>query len=344
MNTRPAQLAHKGLKTRLSSVPCLARVVLLVLAMSAASPALAQRSSAAANKGADAIEQRITDNAVRDPDELDGVTVEDRLGHTIDTSITVINEQGETVRLSKYFDGSKPVVLAMIYYSCPVVCPTTLTKLQTCFNEIDFDIGEDFRVVIVSFDHTETHQLAATVKESELAKYRRGATQQVRNNWNFHVATAANARALGNEVGYQFKQLDNGEFSHPVTTVFLTPDGTVSRYIHGFELPKRDVELALIEASDGKIAASFGQLVATFCYRFDPATGSYALSAFRVMQIGGLLTIAFLVVLIGGLIAWEQANRPEAKAKRRPRAADKQTGASASDASLSAQTPVGTTS
>ncbi len=273
-----------------------------------ASISSAQRSSPM-DPGAGGISQRLQDNASQAPEQLVDVTVADRLGSKVDGSITLTNSLGETVRLSDFLDGTKPVVLAMVYYSCPVVCPTTLTKLQQCFNELEFTIGDEFRVLIVSFNPDETSQLAASVKENELMQYRRGATQSVRDNWTFSVASEGNSKALGEQVGFQFKRLYNGEYSHPVSTIFLTPDGTVSRYIHGFELPKRDVELALIEASDGTISKDFGHMVATFCYRFDPASGSYALSAFRVMQLGGILTVLFLVALIGGLFFRERLVR-----------------------------------
>jgi protein SCO1 len=247
------------------------------------------------------------------PKPIEDVTVIDRLGHTIDGSITLTNAEGELVRISDYFDGTKPAVLAMVYYDCPIVCTVTLQKLLDCFNEIDFKIGEDFNVLIVSFDHTESTPLAAAVKGANLAGYKRGASAAVRNGYNFHTATVGNAKALGDEVGFQFKRLSNGEFSHPVSTIILTPEGTVARYIHGFDLPPRDVELALLEASDGKIATSFGHMLAAFCFRWDPTEGSYSLSAFRVMQLGGIVTVLFLVALVGGLFIWERLTRGAAR-------------------------------
>jgi len=240
------------------------------------------------------------------PKQIEDVTIIDRLGNTIDHSITLTNSEGKVLRIGEYFDGTKPSVIAMVYYNCPVVCTVTMKKLLESFNELDFTIGRDFNVIIVSFDHTEQTPLAASVKAANLAGYRRGASADVRAGWTFHTATAANAKALGDEIGFQYKRLSNGEFSHPVSTVIVTPDGTVARYFHGFELPRRDLELALLEASNGRIARTFGHVIAAFCYRFNPADGSYSLSAFRVMQIGGILTVIGLVVLIGGLFAWER--------------------------------------
>lgn len=287
--------------------------LLLVLTLSTRAEAQANPSRSSTAGG---IKQRLLSNSSRAPSQLENVTVADRLGQTVDGSITLTNSLGETVRIGDYFDGTKPVVLAMVYYTCPLVCPVTLSKLQACLNEIEYTIGEDFRVVVVSFNPDETTPLAASVKEDNLIGYTRGVTPSVRESWTFHTASAANSMALGDQVGFQFKRLDNGEYSHPVSTIFLTPDGTVSRYIHGFELPKRDVELALLEASDGTIAKDFGHTVATFCYQFDPASGSYALSAFRVMQISGLLTVVLLMVLVGGLFLRERLSRNTAAASR----------------------------
>lgn len=277
----------------------------LMIAASLSNRASAQGSQALSPTSG-GIKQRLLANTNELPRDLENVTVEDRLGQKVDGSITLTNSLGETVRLGDYFDSTKPVILAMVYYNCPLVCPVTLSKLQACLNEIEFTVGEDFRVVVVSFNPDEQTPTAASVKESNLIGYTRGVTPSVREGWTFHTATEANSKALADQVGFHFNRLPNGEYSHPVSTIFLTPDGTVSRYIHGFELPKRDVELALLEASKGTISKDFGHLVATFCYRFDPASGSYALSAFRVMQIGGALTVVFLIALVGSLVLRER--------------------------------------
>lgn len=248
-------------------------------------------------------------NPKEPPKEIQGVGVTEKLGEAIDLSLVFTTAEGEDAQLKRWFDGSKPVVLALVYYDCPIVCSTVLTKLLACFNELGFTVGEDFNAVVVSFDPTEGTPLAASVKAERLAGYTRPLTPEVREGWAFLTGTTANSRQLANQVGFGFKQIAGGEFSHSVSIMILSPEGRVSRYIHGFDYPPRDVELSLLDATDGKIAKSLGQILMHFCYRFDPTAGVYSLQAFRVMQIGGGVTVVALAALIGGLVAWERRRK-----------------------------------
>ncbi|MCA9303795.1 MAG: SCO family protein [Phycisphaerales bacterium] len=241
--------------------------------------------------------------------ELNGVGFTENLGRYAPLDAEFTNAEGETVRLSKYFDGTKPVVLALVYYECPVVCPVVLEKLTGCINELDYLAGEDYRVVVVSFDHTETTSHALGSKTGFVAEYNRSDDPKTIGGFNFHTGDAVNIRKLADSVGYEFKQLPNGEFSHPVGLMVLSPEGKVTRYFFGFEYPPNEMKLSLLDASEGKIAKSLGDRFMHFCYRYDPNAGAYTMQAMQLMKIGALLVMFVLFGAIGLMLLKEQLHK-----------------------------------
>ena len=241
-------------------------------------------------------------------DELRGVEVVERLGSSLPTRLTLTNSDGETIETGSLFDGEKPVVLAFVYFGCPVVCPFYLDQLTNTLRGIDYTIGEDFRVVVVSIDHTEGVTESSGAKIRYTAAYGRDATT-VNAGWSFLTGDEQSVRALADAAGWHYQSLPNGEYSHPAALLMVSPEGTVSRYMYGFELPTKQVKLGLMEASEGKIAESVGDKLMFYCYRFDPSAGAYSMEAMAVMRIAGLVTVAGLVALIGGLIVHEKTKR-----------------------------------
>lgn len=238
--------------------------------------------------------------------ELQGVTVNEKLGDKIPLNLEFTDAQGELVTIDRYFDGQKPVILVLAYYGCPIVCPLTLDQLSGTLNEIDQVVGEDFNVVVVSFDHTEGTTEALGKEILYESGYTKGDSPEIRAGWSFHTSDASNARLLANSVGYQYRRLDNGEYSHPVALVVLSGDGRVMRYLYGYDYPPRDMTFSLLEASEGRVARSLGDLIGGFCFVYDPTRGTYTIQAFRVMQLGGIVTVILLTLFIGWMLLAER--------------------------------------
>ena len=242
------------------------------------------------------------------PEDARGLEVNEHLGELARLSTRMTTSEGQPVTLDAYFnqkaaDGhAKPVILAMVYYECPIVCDLVREKLLLGLNGLGFTAGEDYNLVVVSFDPTEPYRLAADAKAYDLASYSRSITPEVRSGFAYHVADASEVRALGESIGFRFRLLDTGDYSHPVALTVLTPEGRVARYMYGFEYPSHTLRLALLEASDGTISESLGDRFIAFCYHYDPTAGTYSLQAFRVMQLGGIVTVVGLVGLVGTLI------------------------------------------
>ena len=88
------------------------------------------------------------------------------------------------------------------------------------------------------------------------------------------------------------------QYAHPAAIVVLTPDGRISKYFQGIDYSARDVRFALIEASQGRVGSVFERTVITWCYHYDPTTGTYGLLTIRLVQAGGILTV------LGMLVFW----------------------------------------
>jgi len=248
------------------------------------------------------------------PTQVRGLDIEERVGQTLPTELRFTNSDGQLVRLGDYFTGGKPAIIAMVYYNCPLVCDVVMEKVGQSLNQVDLTVGKDFNVLFFSIDSTETPKRALEVKLTHLDAYNRELTPEVRAGWETHTSDAASARQLADALGFKYRAIENGQFSHPVAIYMITPDAKVSRYLYGFSYPPRDVKLALIEASQGKLVRSMGDRLMSFCYIYDPKAGSYTLAAFRVMQVAGVLTVVGLAGLIGMLFVGERVRRRAASA------------------------------
>lgn len=238
-------------------------------------------------------------NPKEPPAPIRNLEVKERLGERVPLDTAFRDSTGATVKLSRYFNAGKPVILVLGYYDCPMVCPLILERLRESLNKVDFTVGEDFRVVYVSFDPDNTTQMAAGAQREAVESYQRPRTEAIDAGWAFHVSDPGPVKRLADALGYEYRYLEeSGEYSHPVALAFLSGDGVISRYIYGFDYDPRDVKLSLLEASKGAISKSIGDRLLWFCFHYDPTTGKYSLAAFRVMRAGGAVTL----VGVGGLI------------------------------------------
>ncbi|MFG0306483.1 MAG: SCO family protein [Phycisphaerales bacterium JB040] len=234
-------------------------------------------------------------------EELRGVDVVEKLGEQVPLDLEFVNAEGESQPLSRYINGSRPTIVVMVYFDCPMICPVVLDKLHAALNELDYVAGRDFSVLVVSFDPTDTTTHASDRKLYYLSGYTHGMSPDVSSGWQFMTGRPASIRALKDALGFQIRLLDNGEYSHPVALAFTTPDGTIARYIYGLDYDPDQIRLSLLEASDGKIAKSLGEKFIFRCFRYNESEGRYTLHAMTLMRFGGALTVALLVILIGGL-------------------------------------------
>ena len=242
------------------------------------------------------------------PEELRGIDLVQKPGERVRQELQFTDSKGRLVALSKYFNRGKPVVLALVYYDCPMICPLTLERLQDRLNGMPFIAGEDFYALTVSFDHTNTTQQAATNKRVWHAGYKFDGKPGVEEGWEFFTSDINSVAMLAADVGFPYRYIpESGEYSHGSAIVVLTPEGVISRYLDGLGEDGQELRLALLEASEGKIARNWADFFLHRCFQWSASKNTYTLHAFRVMQFGGILTATAVATLLVGLKAGERA-------------------------------------
>jgi protein SCO1/2 len=228
------------------------------------------------------------------PGALAGIGIDQKLDYQVPLNLSFFNEAGATVPLSLFFHSKKPVILALVYYRCPMLCTQILNGLESSLKAVSFNPGQDFEIVAVSFDPKDTWQLAASKKQTYLRRYGRANTA---NGWHFLTGDETNIKALTDAVGYHYKyDPATDQFAHASGIMILTPDGRLSRYFYGVEYAPRDVRLGLVEASRNKIGSPVDQIL-LFCYHYDPSTGKYGALVMNMVRVAGA---GF--VLVGGAV------------------------------------------
>lgn len=234
------------------------------------------------------------------PKALSEVGLDQKLDQQLPLDLVFRDESGQEVQLGKYF-GQKPVILALVYYDCPMLCTQILNGMVTSFRVLPFQVGKEFDVVTVSFDPRETSELAATKKKVYVnylpEKMRAGAT----NGWHFLTGDQASIAKLTDAVGFRYRYDEaTKQFAHASGIMVATPHGKLSRYFYGIEYAPRDLRLGLIESSANKIGSPADQLL-LYCYHYDPATGKYGAAVMKIMRIAGVITVLAIVAMLFAL-------------------------------------------
>ena len=229
------------------------------------------------------------------PAALRDVGFEPSLNGQIPLDLPFRDETGRTVQLRDYF-GQKPVVLAFVYYGCPMLCDQVEQGVVGVLRMLSFNPGRDYDVVFVSFDSRETPDMAAEKKRKALAHFRRPETD---SGWHFLTGSKESIEAATKAANFRFSfDAKNNLFAHASGVLLLTPDGHISRYFYGVEFPGRDMRLGLVDASAGKIGSPIDHVL-LYCYHYDPTAAKYSASILKIIRLAGILTI---LCLVGGIL------------------------------------------
>lgn len=237
------------------------------------------------------------DSAEETPEKLRRVGFDQNLGRPLPLDAAFVDEEGREVRLSDYF-GKKPVMLSMVYYGCPMLCPMTLNGLTSSLKALTWNVGDEFEVVVVSIDPEETPEDAAEAKLQATSRYGRTGTEA---GWHFLTGDEADVRRLADAVGFRYQyDPERDEYGHAAGLTMITPEGFVSRYFFGIEYPPKDLKLGLVETASGEVGSLVEQLL-LYCFHYDPAIGSYEWSA-RVMTALKIAAVLTVLGMIGGIL------------------------------------------
>lgn len=225
------------------------------------------------------------------PHALEDVGIDPAPGARVPLDVKLRDHEGRDVTLATYLDGSKPTVLVLAYYSCPMLCTLVLNGLNTGLKDVAWTAGNQYRVVTVSIDPRDTPDVAKGKRDSYITEYGR---QVEGRGWDFLVGDEDQVRRLADAIGFRYRWDEpTQQYAHAAGAYVLTPDGRVSRQFFGLLFPAKDLRLALIEASDGIVGSAVDRLL-LFCFHYSPNQGGYVLAATRLMMAGGALTLLLM--------------------------------------------------
>jgi protein SCO1 len=227
------------------------------------------------------------DPAQAKPGLLSKVGIDQHLNQQIPLDLPFTDETGREVRLGEFF-GKRPVVLALVYYECPMLCTQVLNGMVSALGVLTFDVGREFDVIAVSINPKETPGLAAQKKQAYLERYQR---PQTAAGWHFLTGKEENIKRLAAAVGFRYAFDEKiQQYAHGAGIEVLTPRGVLSKYFYGIEFSPRDLKFGVMEASEERIGTAIDNAL-LLCYHYDPATGTYGAAAIEAVRIGGVATL-----------------------------------------------------
>jgi protein SCO1/2 len=239
------------------------------------------------------------------PRPLQNVGFEPQINAQLPLDLSFQDEAGNPVELRRYFSAGKPVVLAFVYFSCPMLCDQVQQGVVGALRMLSFNPGKDYEVVFVSFDPHDTPAAAAEKKAADLGHFRRPGTE---SGWHFLTGSPQSIALLTKAANFRYDYDPQTKlFAHASGVMLLTPDGRISRYFYGVEYPARDLRLGLVDASAGKIGTPIDHVL-LYCYHYDPSTARYSAAILKVIRLGGVLTIA--TIALGIIIFWRREKHP----------------------------------
>ncbi len=242
-----------------------------------------------------------------DAPELQRIDIKENLGEKIPLDLSFVDENGAPVTLAEYMQNGKPVVLTLAYYECPMLCTFVLNGISKAVTELGWSPGDRYEMLTVSIDPAETAALASAKKSVYLERLgETGAGPSA--NWSFWTGEQEQIKKLADAVGFQyFYDKKKGEYAHPAVVFVLTGEGVISRYLYGIEYPSKNLRLALLEASEGKIGTIVDRVL-LYCYHYDPVGKKYTLFAMNIMRLGSGLAALGLAMFVG--LLWLKERHP----------------------------------
>ncbi len=231
--------------------------------------------------------------------EFKDIGIDEHLGSKVSIQdLEFTDESGRTVKLAEYFKNGKPVILSLAYYECPNLCGFVFTGLMDTYKDLQWKSGEQFEWVNVSINPRETPELAARKKANFAETLKKPGAEK---GWHFLTGKEDQIQKLAKEVGFKYRYIEaDKEYAHGAALFVLSPTGLISRYLYGIQYPAKNVRLALLEASEGKMG-TFIERALLFCYKYDAHARGYTVQVIRLMQFAGVLTILMVAFLIYNL-------------------------------------------
>src|SRR6516225_3812924 len=233
------------------------------------------------------------------PDDLKNVGIDQRLDQQVPLDLQFKDESGKAVKLGDYFESGRPVILNLVYYTCPMLCGEELAGLSSALGVLRFTPGKEYEVVTVSIDPHDTPETASAKKKIYIDRMNERLEKKTDGaGWHFLTGKPEEIKQLADTVGFHYKRdAATGQYIHATAVMIATPQGKLAQYYYGVEYSPKDLRLGLIEASRNKIGNLVDQIT-LYCYHYDPSTGRYGATITSLLRLGGAAT----VLLLGGLL------------------------------------------
>jgi protein SCO1/2 len=233
------------------------------------------------------------------PVDLANIGIDQKLDHQIPLDLTFTEETGKPVRLGDYFQSGRPVILNLVYYTCPMLCGEELAGEASALSVLRFSPGKEYEAVSVSFNPDETPKDAGEKKKIYIDRMNEHLQPKTSGEgWHFLTGKEPEIRRLADAVGFRYRRdPKTGQFIHAAAIMIVTPQGKIAQYYYGVEFSPKDVRLGLIEASRNRIGNLVDQVL-LYCYHYDPSTGRYGAIITNIMRLAGAAT----VVVLGGFL------------------------------------------
>lgn len=234
----------------------------------------------------------LADMAAQPEPEIDVI---EHLGETLPLGIEFTDDKGERGKLGDHFGRGRPVVVSLVYYECPTLCSLISRALVRSMRSLTLELGRDYDALTISFDPSDSPRAASEKRRGYLEAMDRDAADPV---WPFLTGNADSIRQITDALGFRYSPVPGSrDLAHAAVVFIVSPDGVLSRYLYGVDFPVRDLRLALVEASAGKVGTTIDRVLLR-CYRYDPASRRYALFISTYLRTGGVV----ILLIVGGVL------------------------------------------
>jgi protein SCO1/2 len=218
------------------------------------------------------------------------------------------DETGRDLKLGDLFNHNRPVMLALMYYNCQMLCPQVLHGMASALRQSGFHPGSEYDVVVASIDPADTPANAAAEKQHFLSMI--GADPTASPAVHFLTGPQASITDLAQATGFHYVRVPGPDgkmtqFAHSSVIMIATPDGRMSKYLFGVDYQPRDVRLALIQASTRHIG-TLSDLVLLYCCSYSPTQGRYTVAVLRILGLAGCASLAAVIAML-----WLLSKKPK---------------------------------
>ena len=236
------------------------------------------------------------------PAYLKNSGIDQRLSSALPLQDHFRDEAGQDVLLGKYF-GQRPVLMALVYFKCGMLCPQVLHGMAESLRQTGFHPGHEYDVVVTSIDPSDTATDAVEAKQHFVSMLD---SPDAAAHVHFLTGVQTSITDLATATGFHYVRVPGpdgkmDQFAHSSVIMIATPEGRMSKYLSGIEYQPRDMRLAVIEASDHKIG-SLTDMVLLYCCSYSPTQGRYTVAILRVMGLaamGSVFALAGILYLLG---------------------------------------------